>query len=125
MNKEAKKLFYRGVHYFNIKDYYEAHEYFEEMWTDYKLEDRLFIQALIQLSVAYFHISNSNKNGALGLFKKSLNKLNKYYDTSQPVININDVIKSAEISYKNVMEINDISSFDWSLAPTLEIKDEE
>ena len=49
MNEKAKKLFYRGVHYFNIKDYYEAHEYFEEMWTDYKLEDRLFIQALIQL----------------------------------------------------------------------------
>ena len=125
MNKEAKKLFYRGVYYFNIKDYYEAHEYFEEIWTDYKLEDRLFIQALIQLSVAYFHISNSNKNGALGLFKKSLNKLNKYLDTSQLVININDVIKSAEISYKSVIEIDDINSFDLSLAPTLEIKNEE
>ena len=125
MNEKAKKLFYRGVYYFNIKDYYEAHEYFEEMWTDYKLEDRLFIQALIQLSVAYFHISNSNKNGALGLFKKSLNKLNKYLDTSQLVININDVIKSAKISYKSVIEIDDINSFDWGLAPTLEIKNEE
>jgi len=125
MNEKAKKLFYRGVHYFNTKDYYEAHEYFEEMWIDYKLEDRLFIQALIQLSVAYFHISNSNKNGALGLFKKSLNKLNKYLDTSQLIININDVIKSAEISYKSVIEIDDINSFDWSLAPRLEIKNEK
>ena len=125
MNEEAKKLFYRGVYCFNKKDYYGAHEYFEEMWTDYKLEDRLFIQALIQLSVAYFHISNSNKNGALGLFKKSLNKLNKYLDTSQLIININDVIKSAEISYKSVIEIDDINSFDWSLAPRLEIKNEK
>jgi len=125
MNGEVKKLFYKGVHYFNIKDYYEAHEYFEEMWTDYQLEDKLFIQSLIQLSVAYFHISNSNRNGALGLFKKSLDKLNKYLDTSQAIININDVIKSAEISYKNVIEIDDIDSFDWSLAPTLEIEDEK
>jgi len=125
MNGEVKKLFYKGVHYFNIKDYYEAHEYFEEMWTDYQLEDKLFIQSLIQLSVAYFHISNSNRNGALGLFKKSLDKLNKYLDTSQAITNINDVIKSAEISYKNVIEIDDIDSFDWSLAPTLEIEDEK
>ena len=44
MNEKAKKLFYRGVHYFNIKDYYEAHEYFEEMWIDYKLEDRLLFR---------------------------------------------------------------------------------
>ena len=80
---------------------------------------------MIQLSVAYFHISNSNKNGALGLFKKSLNKLNKYLDTSQLIININDVIKSAEISYKSVIEIDDINSFDWSLAPRLEIKNEK
>ena len=125
MNGEVKKLFYKGVHYFNIKDYYEAHEYFEEMWTDYQLEDKLFIQSLIQLSVAYFHISNSNRNGALGLFKKSLDKLNKYLDTSQAITNINDVIKSAEISYKNVIEIDDIDSFDWSLAPILEIEDEK
>ena len=125
MNEGVKKLFYKGVYYFNIKDYYEAHEYFEEMWTDYQLEDKLFIQSLIQLSVAYFHISNSNRNGALGLFKKSLDKLNKYLDTSQAITNINDVIKSADISYKNVIEIDDIDSFDWSLAPTLEIEDEK
>ncbi len=125
MDEEVKQLFYKGVDSFNAKDYYDAHEYFEEMWTEHKLEDRLFIQALIQLSVAYFHISNFNKNGAIGLFKKTLSKLNKYVDHTKLIININDVIKSAEISYESVIKINDISTFNWSLAPVLQIEDEK
>ena len=69
---EVKKIFNRGVECFNSKNYYTAHDCFEEIWTDYKINDRLFIQALIQLSVAYFHISNINKGGAIGLFKKTI-----------------------------------------------------
>ena len=103
-----KKLFIKGVECFNRKEYYDAHEYFEEMWTDYNLNDKLFIQALLQLSVAYFHISNSNRNGALGLFKKSISKLDRYLDTYQDIININSVIKSAHESYKSVIENKDI-----------------
>ena len=109
MNKEVKKLFYNGVDSFNAKEYYDAHEYFEEIWTEHQLEDRLFIQALIQLSVAYFHISNFNKNGAIGLFNKALSKLNKYIDHDELILNINSVIESAKISYQIVIEINDIS----------------
>ena len=120
MNRELKRLFIRGVESFNQKKYYDAHEYFEEMWIGYKLDDRLFIQALLQLSVAYFHISNSNKNGALGLFKKSINKLDAYLDTYQDISNINSVIESAHESYQNLLENKDIHEFDWNLAPTLE-----
>ena len=35
------------------------------------------------------------------------------------------VIKSAEISYESVIKINDISTFNWSLAPVLQIEDEK
>ena len=87
--------------------YYDAHEYFEEIWTDHELEDRIFIQALIQLSVAYFHITNSNKNGAMGLFKKSIKKLDLYIDTIQIISNINDIIKAAHDSYEYIQQIDD------------------
>ena len=122
MNEEVKQLFYKGIDSFNTKDYYQAHEYFEEMWTEHKLEDKLFIQALLQLSVAYFHISNSNRNGALGLFKKSISKLDRYLDTYQDIVNINSVIKSAHESYDSVIENKDIDEFDWSLTPELEAR---
>jgi len=120
LNLELKRLFIRGVESFNQKKYYDAHEYFEEMWIGYKLDDRLFIQALLQLSVAYFHISNLNKNGALGLFKKSISKLDTYLDTYQDISNINSVIESAHESYQSLLENKDIHKFDWSLAPVLE-----
>ena len=123
MNPQSRELFKKGVYYFNRKDFYEAHEYFEEMWTNYKLDDKLFIQALIQLAVAYFHITNSNKNGALGLFKKSISKLDSYLEVSNEIVNINDVIKSAHKSYEKVIEIDDINLFDWSLAPKLKIRE--
>ena len=122
MNAEVKKLFIKGIECFNRKEYYDAHEYFEEMWTEYNLNDKLFVQALLQLSVAYFHISNSNRNGALGLFKKSISKLDRYLDTYQDIVNINSVIKSAHESYKNVIENKDIDKFDWSLTPVLEAR---
>ena len=122
MKIREKGLFIKGIESFNQKEYYDAHEYFEEMWLDYKLEDKIFIQALLQLSVAYFHISNSNKNGAIGLFKKSINKLDRYVDTCQDIANINSVIKSAHESYSNVMSNQDIDDFDWTLAPKLEVR---
>ena len=122
MNKSTLKIFYRGVDSFNNKDYYDAHEYFEEIWTEHELEDRVFIQALIQLSVAYFHITNSNKNGAMGLFKKSIKKLDLYIDTIQIISNINDIIKAAHDSYEYIQQIDDTNLFNWNLAPSLEVE---
>tara|TARA_Y100000590_G_C15225471_1_gene827936 strand:- start:185 stop:571 length:387 start_codon:yes stop_codon:yes gene_type:complete len=122
---EVKKIFNRGVECFNSKNYYTAHDCFEEIWTDYKINDRLFMQALIQLSVAYFHISNINKGGAIGLFKKSIKKLELYKDKKNIIKNINTIIDSANKSYKLVSEIDDIKLFNWELAPILEIRDNQ
>ena len=122
---EVKKIFNRGVECFNSKNYYTAHDCFEEIWTDYKINDRLFIQALIQLSVAYFHISNINKGGAIGLFKKTIKKLELYKDKKNIIKNINTIIDSANKSYKLVSEIDDIKLFNWELAPILEIRDNQ
>ena len=58
-NKE-KKLFLNGIKAFNEKKFYDAHEYLEDLWSQYYLSEALFIQGLIQLSVGYFHITNSN-----------------------------------------------------------------
>ena len=47
---------------------------------DYQVpgEDPKFIQGLIQLSVGYFHITNNNMNGALGLLRKCKPKFELY-----------------------------------------------
>ena len=72
--KYKEKLFIDGINYFNDKNFYDAHEIWEELWNEYRIKDSIFIQGLIQVSVAYFHITNSNLKGARSLFKKSLPK---------------------------------------------------
>ena len=77
MNKEAE-LFQKGINAFNNQYFYDAHEYWEELWLDYKLEDASFIQGLIQLSVSYFHYFNGNLKGARSMIRKCLKKFEKY-----------------------------------------------
>ena len=122
MNSCVANIFKRGVKHFNNHEYYAAHECFEEIWTDHKIKDRVFVQSLIQLSVAYFHITNLNKNGAISLFKKSIKKLDKYLNRKTEIDNIGNVVIAAKMSLDNVIKISDMNLFNWNLAPKLEIK---
>ena len=73
MSKEDQ-LFQQGIKAFNDKCFYDAHEFWEELWLDYKLEDSVFIQGLIQLAVSYFHLFNNNLKGARSMIRKCLGK---------------------------------------------------
>ena len=73
MTKEDE-LFKKGIDAFNNRCFYDAHEYWEEMWLDYKLKDAKVIQGLIQLAVSYFHLFNNNLNGARSMIRKCLGK---------------------------------------------------
>ena len=112
-----EKLFKNGLESFQKHEFYDAHEYWEDLWSDYRLEDAKFIQGLIQLAVGYFHISNNNKNGALGLFNKCIPKL-KPYQPEYRGINIIQVLVSVHKSLE-FLSTNDIKKFNWHLVPNL------
>ena len=71
-------LFQKGIKAFNDRKFYDAHEYWEELWLDYKLDDSKFIQGLIQLAVTYYHLFNNNLNGAKSMIKKCLGKFENF-----------------------------------------------
>ena len=73
MNKSDKmsELFKRGLDEYDKGDYFEAHEAWEDLWSDYNFPDRKFIQGLIQLSVSFVHLGNGNLIGAKNLLKMS------------------------------------------------------
>ena len=77
MNQE-NIIFKKGINAFNSRHFYDAHEFWEELWLDYKLPDATFIQGLIQLSVSYFHYYNGNLKGAKSMLKKCLTKFDCY-----------------------------------------------
>ena len=77
MTKEDE-LFNKGIIAFNNRQFYDAHEFWEDLWLNYKLEDAKFVQGLIQLAVSYFHFFNNNLNGARSMMKKCLIKFEPY-----------------------------------------------
>ena len=72
------KLFKNGAEAFNQKKFYEAHEIWEDLWSNYKIDDAKCIQGLIQLSVSYFHFYNGNIKGARSMMAKCLTKFDGF-----------------------------------------------
>ena len=58
-----------GILFFNMRDFFEAHEVWESIWLDCAGPERRFIQGLIQAAVALYHFGNGNLRGAAKLFK--------------------------------------------------------
>ena len=115
---QQDKLFYKGIECFNKQNFYDAHEYWEDLWSDYRLPDAKFIQGLIQLSVGYFHISNSNKNGARGLLNKCIPKLIEYRPEYRN-IDIENILIGIDKTLDYLEKIEDMKDFNWDLVPVI------
>ena len=76
------------------------------------------IQGLIQLAVAFFHITNLNLKGSKNLFEKCLPKLQQF-SSSHRDLNLDEIIIAAESSYREVMLISHSKKFNWNLAPKI------
>jgi uncharacterized protein len=67
-----------GILLFNRGDYFEAHEVWEELWTDTAGPERRFHQGLIQAAVALCHFCNGNVRGAAKLYRTSRDYMEKF-----------------------------------------------
>ena len=63
---------------FEAKLYFEVHELLEELWMGEFGKYREFLQALIQLGVAYYHLTNYNLRGFELLLKNARELLKPY-----------------------------------------------
>ena len=107
-----------GLKLFNNKQFYDAHEYWEELWLEYHLQDKKFIQGLIQLTVAYYHLSTGNTKGALSLLNKSLDKMELFLPDNRGV-DVDLIVKAIKESIKTI-EVGD-KKFNWDIVPVLKV----
>src|ERR1051325_2589853 len=68
----------QGIEYFNICEFFESHEAWEEWGQDSQGPSRKFYQGLIQAAVALHHFGNGNIRGARKLFHSSRAYLEPY-----------------------------------------------
>ena len=108
--KKEDVLFNKGIEAFNNRQFYDAHEYWEELWLDYKLNDPNFIQGLIQLAVSYFHLFNQNLKGARSMIKKCLKKIDPFQTTRGiDVIELKSKICNVQKYIENIDNTNNIN----------------
>ena len=116
--KKKEELFFAGLLAYEEKDFFEAHEMWEELWSEYYLDDKTLIQGLIQLAVSFVHLGNGNLNGAKSLLKKSADKFSSFSGVHRG-INI-DNLKQQILEIKNEYEqLMIVDEFDWTHIPVL------
>jgi predicted metal-dependent hydrolase len=60
-----------GIVLFNRRDFFEAHEVWEDLWADADGAQRRFYQGLIQAAVGLCHFANGNLRGAAKLYRSA------------------------------------------------------
>ncbi len=122
MSTEDWQEFEHGVTLFNNRQFWHAHEAWEEIWLRHQHDGRLFLQGLIQLAAAYHHlITQRSYQGMINNFTKALHKLEvfqpKYLGISvQPLLEC--VQKS--IVYAEQQEEQEFSTIDLNSIPKLQ-----
>lgn len=71
-------LFLKGIAEFQTGDFYPCHDSLEALWMDATEPDKTFIQGILQLAVACYHLSNGNERGAMILLGEGINRLQGY-----------------------------------------------
>ena len=111
-------LFQKGLVEYEKGDYFEAHEAWEDLWSDYNFSDRKFIQGLIQLAVNFVHMRNENLTGAQNLLKKCQQKFSEYNGIHRE-INVDELKSNIEVVSFVYEDMQNTSEFDWDLVPSL------
>jgi predicted metal-dependent hydrolase len=75
---EERELFRRGIEELNTGFYFECHETLEDLWTGVRGPSRDFFQGLIQIAVAFYHLTRGNTEGAGRMLDRALARLAKY-----------------------------------------------
>jgi uncharacterized protein len=75
---EKKKKFELGLKYFNSRNFFEAHEIWEEIWLVETEPEKTFLQGLIQFAAAYHHYQRGNPDGAESLLASGIVKLSRF-----------------------------------------------
>ena len=120
MNEVQKKeeLFLKGLEAYHNGHFYVAHEFWEDLWSDYYLEDKRFIQGLIQLSVSFVHLENGNLKGAKSLMRKCLEKFNDYSGVQRD-IDVDSLKQKLKIIQEEYEITKNTTVFNYDLIPEL------
>src|SRR5260221_7858752 len=75
MTLATSEGYQRGIRLFNAREFYDAHEVWEDVWRESHGIEKKFLQGLIQAAVALHHQSTGNVVGACSLVGRARRNL--------------------------------------------------
>lgn len=67
-----------GLHCYRTGQFFAAHEHWESVWLACAEPEKTFLQALIQVTAAFHHLSRGNTIGAASLLAAAQRRLQPY-----------------------------------------------
>jgi uncharacterized protein len=77
-SSEKEEKFERGLQHFNARDFFEAHEVWEEIWLVEDEPEKTFLQGIIQIAAAFHHYRRGNTDGAESLLAAGIVKIMRF-----------------------------------------------
>ena len=67
-----------GLRLYNAGEFFAAHEAWETIWLGAQEPDKTFLQGLIQVTAAFYHLQRDNPLGTVLLLQAALRRLERY-----------------------------------------------
>ena len=95
--------FQEAINFFNTEQWYLAHDRLEELWYETTGQLRELLQAVIQISVAEYHLENGNIRGSILLMAEGLNHLvsSRSLDTGYDLSSLQQVVSNRLLALQN------------------------
>jgi uncharacterized protein len=77
-SSEKEEKFERGLAHFNAREFFEAHEVWEEVWLVEAEPEKTFLQGIIQIAAAFHHYRRGNTEGAETLLAAGIVKISRF-----------------------------------------------
>lgn len=72
--EEERSYYEQGIQFFNERDYFEAHEVWEQAWNGTSGQRHQFYHGLIQMAVALVHMQRGNRLGVEKVFERAIER---------------------------------------------------
>jgi uncharacterized protein len=106
----------QGLRLFNAGHYFEAHEALEEAWNAESGKVRDLYRGILQIAVAYLHITRGNYNGAVKVHERSQKWMRDWPEVCRG-IRVGQLRRDAQAVIEEVQRLGKerIDEFDQSL----------
>ena len=111
-----------GIAQFNRGEFFEQHETLELLWRAERRDIRYLYQGILQIGVAFHHLSRLNHHGTVYMLTRGPRYLAPFAPRCQRV-DVAALLTDAAVALGAVERLGParLAEFDWTLVPTVRL----